>query len=195
VVWLDLNQEQARLLNLSLNKISGGWDQELLARLLSDLAPVESLDLSLSGFSDDELKKLLRNLEARDKKDRVESFDLDAALEAARAAPRAKSGDLWLPGDHRLMCGDCTNPDDVDRLFAGEKAALLATDPPYLVDYDGGERAATRGNKRRTKKTWDDYHEPETSVEFFKRFIQVAPQPSGLILGGALKVPEATAAA
>jgi DNA modification methylase len=173
-VFLDVTQEQARLLNLSLNKISGDWDQELLARLLADLAPVEGLDLSLSGFSDEEMKKLLKNLEARDKKDRIESFDLDAALEAARAAPRAKPGDLWLLGDHRLMCGDSTNPDDVDRLFAGDKAALLATDPPYLVDYDGGERAATKGNKGKTKKTWDDYHDPQTSVEFFKRFIQVA---------------------
>jgi DNA modification methylase len=174
VTFLDITLEQARLLNLGLNKISGDWDQELLARLLADLNAAPDLDLSLSGFGDDELKKLLKSLDARDKKDRVEHFDLDAALEAARAAPRAQRGEIWLLGDHRLMCGDSTADADVERLFAGEKASLLATDPPYLVDYDGGERAATKGNKGKIKKHWDDYHDPETSVEFFKQFIRAA---------------------
>ena len=54
VIFLDITLEQARLLNLSLNKISGDWDQELLARLLADLAPVEGIDLSVSGFGEDE---------------------------------------------------------------------------------------------------------------------------------------------
>jgi DNA modification methylase len=174
VIFLDISLEQARVLNLGLNRISGDWDQELLARLLADLKPIEEIDLALTGFSEEELKKLLKSLELRDKKDRVESFDLDAALEAARAAPRAQHGEIWLLGDHRLMCGDSTSPEDVERLFAGEKASLLATDPPYLVDYDGGERAETKGNKGRTKKHWDDYHDPETSIDFFKRFIQIA---------------------
>ena len=104
----------------------------------------------------------------------MEDFDLDAALEAARAAPRAQRGEVWALGDHRLMCGDSTDPADVERLFAGAKAVLLATDPPYLVDYDGGERAATKGNRGKTAKHWDDYHDPQTSVEFFKRFLDVA---------------------
>jgi len=173
-VFLDISIEQARLLNLSLNKISGEWDTELLARLLADLKPIEAIDLSLSGFTEDELMKLLKSMDARDKKDRIESFDLDAALEAARAAPRAQRGELWMLGEHRLLCGDSTDVGDVDRLFGGEKARLLATDPPYLVDYDGGERAATKGNKGKTAKHWDDYHDPETSVDFFKKFLQVA---------------------
>src|SRR6185503_16887130 len=60
VTFLDLSVEQARLLNLSLNKISGEWDNELLARLLADLKPIEDIDLSLSGFTEDELAKLLK---------------------------------------------------------------------------------------------------------------------------------------
>jgi len=51
---------------------------------------------------------------------------------------------------------------------------LLATDPPYLVDYDGGNRAATKANKGRTNKHWDDYHDPDTSVEFFSKFLRTA---------------------
>jgi ParB-like chromosome segregation protein Spo0J len=64
-VFLDITLEQARLLNLGLNKISGDWDNELLARLLSDLS-TEEVDLSLSGFDDDEVSKLLKSLEQRE---------------------------------------------------------------------------------------------------------------------------------
>jgi len=87
VVFVDLSREQARLLNLALNRISGEWDQELLARLLADLQQVPDLDLSLSGFADDELRKLLRSLDDREKRERPETFDLAAALEAATSVP------------------------------------------------------------------------------------------------------------
>ncbi|MFQ6031215.1 MAG: ParB N-terminal domain-containing protein, partial [Dehalococcoidia bacterium] len=107
-VLVDLSQEQARLLNLALNCIGGSWDQELLARLLTELNDVPNVDLTLTGFSDEELQKHLKSLEAREKKERIETFDLDAALKAASAAPVAKRGDLWLLGEHRLLCGDST---------------------------------------------------------------------------------------
>ena len=61
VTWLDVSVEQARLLGLALNKISGSWDEQLLARLLADLQATPDLDLTLSGFGDDEVKDLLRN--------------------------------------------------------------------------------------------------------------------------------------
>ena len=63
VTWLDVSVEQARLLGLALNKISGSWDDALLARLLADLGSTPDLDLSLSGFGEDEIKELLRSLE------------------------------------------------------------------------------------------------------------------------------------
>ncbi len=122
VIYLDIALEQARVLNIGLNRISGDWDKELLARLLADLKPIEAIDLALTGFSEEELAKMLKSLDLRDKKDRVESFDLEAALEAARAAPRAQHGEIWALGDHRLMCGDSTNTGDVERLMNGEKA-------------------------------------------------------------------------
>lgn len=137
VIWLDLDADQARLLNLALNKISGEWDEQLLARLLADLQGDGSLDLSLSGFSEDELKELLRSLEARDKTDRPEDFDLDAALEEATRSPRCQPGDLWELGEHRLLCGDATDAGAVGRLMGAERAACMWTDPPYGVDYTG----------------------------------------------------------
>jgi DNA modification methylase len=140
VTWLDLTVDQARLLGLALNKISGSWDEQLLARLLSDLQAVPDVDLTLSGFGEDEVKDLLRKLEVREKREHVESFDLDEALEEARRAPRTKPGDLWQLGDHRLLCGDATNAEDVARLLDGAEPKLLTTDPPYGVSLDGSWR-------------------------------------------------------
>ena len=136
VVFLDLPPEQARLLNLALNKISGSWDQELLARLLADLEAAPGVDLALSGFSEDEVAKLLKTLEAREKRERLEDFDLETALEAARADAGVKRGDVWRLGDHRLMCGDSADSGHVARLMAGGPASLMVTDPPYGVAYD-----------------------------------------------------------
>ncbi len=150
VVFLDLSVEQARVLNLALNKISGDWDQELLARLLADLQTVPDLDLSLSGFDDDELKKLLKSLEHREKRDRPETFDLAAALEAADTAPaRTQPGDVWLLGEHRLCCGDSTDSANVARLMAGKTAAMAFVDPPYNVDL-GNHGGQQRGQRKRT---------------------------------------------
>ncbi len=136
VTWLDISVEQARLLGLALNKISGSWDEQLLARLLADLGTTPGIDLSLSGFDEDEVKDLLRSLETREKRERPGAFDLETALDEARRAPRAKPGELWRLGDHRLLCGDATNPDDVARLLDGASPTLLATDPPYGVSLD-----------------------------------------------------------
>jgi hypothetical protein len=113
VIWLDVSAQQARLLGLALNRISGSWDDALLARLLAELQSVPELDLSLSGFDEAELKELLRSLETREKREREENFDLDEALEEARRTPRTKAGDLWALGPHRLLCGDSTAPEDV----------------------------------------------------------------------------------
>ena len=94
VVLVDLSEDQTRLLNLALNRISGTWDQELLARLLADLNAIPDVDMTLSGFSEDELQKHLKSLESREKRERLETFDLDEAMEAARTAPVAHTGDV-----------------------------------------------------------------------------------------------------
>jgi DNA modification methylase len=154
VSWLDIGVEQARLLGLALNKISGSWDEQLLARLLADLGSTPDLDLSLSGFGEDEIKDLLRSLETREKREQVESFDLDEALEEARRAPRTKSGDLWALGDHRLLCGDATSSADVYRLLDGAEPKLLTTDPPYGVSLDGSWRDGVYNGLGPAEKTY-----------------------------------------
>ena len=92
-------------------------------------AAATAIDLSLSGFAEDEIGGYLRQLEAREKRERPEAFDLDEALEQATREPRTRSGDLWRLGEHRLLCGD-------------------ATDPPYNVSL-GDHGGQTRARRRR----------------------------------------------
>jgi DNA modification methylase len=148
VTYLDLSIEQARLLNLALNKIGGSWDEQLLARLLADLQATPDVDLSLSGFGEDEVRDLLRSLETREKKERVEDFDLDSALEEATREPRSHPGELWALGEHRLLVGDSTKPEDVERVLAGRHAAMAFTDPPYNVSL-GDHGGQQRGSRKR----------------------------------------------
>ena len=158
VIVLDhLTEEQRRAYRLADNKLTelGAWDEALLAGELQELA-ADDFDLSLIGFSDAELDQLL-------------AFDVGGGEAAEGRAsppvvvpepprnPASRTGDLWILGDHRLLCGDSTSAADVRRLMNGERAALFATDPPYLVDYDGSNHP-TR-NKDWSPSygvTWDD---------------------------------------
>lgn len=147
VIYLDISVERARLLNLALNRIGGTFDERLLARMLADLAQTPDIDLSLSGFGEDEIAGLLRSMTARERRDQPESFDLDDALEEARRTPRTKLGDMWQAGDHRILCGDATDPAAIDRLLGGGRADMAFTDPPYNVamgDHGGHQRGSRR---------------------------------------------------
>lgn len=130
-VALELTPAQALALRIADNKSHelAQWDESLLA---TELANLQALDVDVRGlgFSDDEIAALLSPPVAEGKTDADEVPDPPANVETKR-------GDLWLLGQHRLLCGDSTNPEDVDRLMDGKQAALVATDPPYLVDYTG----------------------------------------------------------
>lgn len=108
-----------------------GWDREALGRTLASFSRE---DLAVSGFDAADLSQL----EAEQRK-----ADREASI-AVSEHPVARPGDLWTLGDHRLMCGDSTDAGDVAKLMGSDKAALVATDPPYLVDYTG-EKAKGSG--------------------------------------------------
>ncbi len=121
--------------------------EQLLARLLADLRTTDRVDLTLSGFDDDEVAKLLKGLDRRERRERPETFDLETALDAATREPRTKPGELWRLGDHRLVCGDATVAADVERLLGGRRPAMAFTDPPYNVslgDHGGQPRSSRR---------------------------------------------------
>jgi len=144
VIYLDCSVDQARALNLALNRISGTFDDDLLAQLLRDLA--QTVDVTVSGFGEDEVRKLLRRLESRARSDQLEDFDLDAELGAARGSGRVQRGQVWRLGDHRLMCGDAADADDVALLMDGRQARMCFTDPPYNVGFGdhGGQQPGSR---------------------------------------------------
>ena len=167
VVYVDVTDEQAKLLNLALNRIAGSWDQELLARLLAELQEAPGVDISLSGFGDDEIAKLLKSLDGREKRDRPEAFDFDAAWEEATADPGVGRGDIWLLGEHLLMCGDSADTGDVSRLMAGVTATVMVTDPPYGVAYD------PEGRKRKRPIANDDLGAGQ--AEFWTRAFSAWP--------------------
>ena len=172
-IFLDVSAAQARLLNVALNQIGGDFDQELLARLLADLQDVPDVDLSLTGFADDEIQQLLTSLDVREKRDRIETFDLEAAVATANARTCGTAGDVWQLGDHRVMCADATDPAQVARLLANVQPALLATDPPYFVDLTtrGGGRGRPRGTG---VADWDHATDPDAIVAFYTHYLTAA---------------------
>lgn len=136
VVVVDLDELKEKALNVALNKISGEWDIPKLQDLIQDLGSME-FDVSLTGFDNVEIENLFKDaIEAQIKED---NFDVDKELEKPTYA---KPGDLWMLGEHRLLCGDSTKPEDMDYLMAGKKANLVVTDPPYNVEYVGKTKDA-----------------------------------------------------
>ena len=129
VVIVDLDETKEKALNIALNKISGEWDEPKLALLIADLQ-ASDFDVSLTGFDLEEIEQLLSL--GDDKEVTDDGFDLDAALEQAAFV---EDGDLWQIGEHRLLCGDATKPENVERLMGGKQANLILTDPPYNVAF------------------------------------------------------------
>jgi DNA modification methylase len=127
IVAKGWSEPQRRAYVLADNKLTlnGGWDEDLLRVEIADLE-LEGFDLDLIGFDKDELATFL------DDALRSEIADVDDAPEPP-VDPITKPGDLWLLGEHRLLCGDSTKAEDVERLMAGAKADLMLTDPPYNV--------------------------------------------------------------
>jgi len=134
----DLSEAQKKAYIIADNKLAlnSGWDDELLKIELEQLKELD-FDLGLIGFSDDELALLMggETTEGLVDEDQVPELVDD---------PVTVLGDVWLLGNHRLMCGDSTSIDAVERLMDGQKADMVFTDPPYGVSYVGGHNKKKR---------------------------------------------------
>ena len=148
VVVVDMNTEKEKALNIALNKISGEWDTDKLALVIADLQGAD-FDVSLTGFDPEELDDLFRD----DVKDGVKEDDFDVEAELQKPV-FSKAGDLWMLGEHRLLCGDSTKPETYVLLMNGKKAQLVVTDPPYNVDYKG-----TAGKIKNDKMAEDQFEQ------------------------------------
>jgi DNA modification methylase len=123
---LSAAQRKAYILADNQLALNAGWDTELLRMELGDLQ-LADFDLSLIGFSDEELADLLPEVEELP----PEEMGDEEAVPKAPEEPVSKPGDVWLLGKHRVMCGDSTEITSVERLMDGAKAALMHADPPY----------------------------------------------------------------
>ncbi len=131
------------------------WDPDLLSQLVSELNLDVDFNLTDLGFSDKELTEILdQNFEDDSNKE-------DEAPPLPET-PVTQRGDLYLLGDHRLLCGDATNRDDVQRLLESEKLDAILTDPPYGVSY------LSRGQKR---EEWGGIQNDDLDAEGLERFL------------------------
>jgi len=146
VIRLDyLTTEQQKAYIIADNKIAenADWDINLLANELQELNALE-FDVSLLGFSDDELDNFL-NLKIEEEEEEEEEITI-------AKNPVTKKGDIWLLGRHRLLCGDSTQLEDYQKLTQQKKIDMLLTDPPYGVDYES-KRHKIRINENKRLKT------------------------------------------
>lgn len=126
---LTKTQRQAYVIADNKLALNAGWDDELLAVEIEELTG-EGFDISLLGFDDDELSGMEVDTGTKGLTDEDETPEVQA--EAI-----TKPGDVWILGKHRVMCGDSTSIDAVEKLMDGQKADMVFTDPPYGVDYKG----------------------------------------------------------
>ena len=144
-----LTEAQKRAYVLADNKLAeqAGWDRELLALELGDLSEL-GVDLTTLGFEAGELDDLFRSEEPDPREEETPEPPVD---------PVSRAGDLWVLGKHRVLCGDATDRQTVERMLDGVRPSFMVTDPTYGVEYDPAWRnAATTARTTRTGKVRND---------------------------------------
>lgn len=147
----DLTEAQKRAYILADNQLAlnAGWDEEMLSVELADLQE-NAFDLSVLGFAENDLEKLLNGESESDAKD--DDFDLSSALEQAAFV---ETGDVWIVGKHRLVCGDATSKEDVAKLMDGKKANMLLTDPPYGVSFKSSSGLTIKNDSMKNEEFYN----------------------------------------
>jgi len=138
-----LSESQKRAYVLADNKLAenAGWDDELL-RIELEALQAAGFDLSLTGFADDELAALMAELAGN------EGLTDDDAVPEVTDDPVSQPGDVWLLGEHRVLCGDATDPVALETLMGSDLADMAFTDPPYNVNYANTAKDKQRGTHR-----------------------------------------------
>ena len=124
------DEAKVKALNIALNKISGEWNEQLLADLLVDLQDAQ-FNLDLTGFEAPEIDQLFSKLHNKDIEE--DNFDVEEEL---KNPAFSQAGDIWTLGRHRVICGDSTLPETFKLILEGKRANLVLTDPPYNVNVE-----------------------------------------------------------
>ena len=157
----ELSLEEERELNIRLNKNTGSWDEELL----------KDFDMSLLldvGFGDEELQNLFDDVDVVD-----DDFDIEKALQET-ITPKVKTGEIWELGKHRLLVGDSTDGELVQKLMAGDLADIVYCDPPYNIGLDYSKGV---GNKEKYQGSYsgkDDSKKDSGYMDFLDKSMGVA---------------------
>ena len=185
-VVVDLDEAKEKALNIALNKISGEWDNDLLASLLKDLDG-SGYDITLTGFDLAEAQELFGSGSMENVHE--DDFDADSALDAV-SEPKTKTGDLWLLGQHRLLCGDCTQNEDVSKVLDEKTADIMVTDPPYNVDYGSAVKGKHESQSRQGRLIANDNLSDDEFYQFLLAFYKAAEK--GLKKGAPIYVFHST---
>jgi DNA modification methylase len=167
-LFVELSAEEERLVLASLDPIAAmaGADRAKLQELLTS---IQSEDEQVRGLLEQVARQ--QHIELSTAGGLVDPDEVPKAPEQ----PVTKPNDLWIVGNHRLLAGDSTNPEDVRRLMAAERAVAMICDPPYLTNYRADNHPQSYANRPATKdKHWDDYVDHDSSVAFYESFLRAA---------------------
>ncbi len=168
---VDLPEEQEKALNIALNKLDGEWDDAKLAALLDELTTLNEFDIELTGFDLPDANELIASVLHTNNEDKDEDFDVDAASRTDHPAV-TKPGEVIELGRHRLLCGDCSRMADVRRVLGDGRADLLATDPPYGVNYYGGNRPMPEKARPKQSRQWQRIYNDNMTQAQYTRWLR-----------------------
>lgn len=156
VGYVNLTIDKEKALNVAMNRISGEWDEDLLAQLLNSI----KADIEKTGFEANEITRLLDKLLDKDPED---DFEVKVPKN-----PKSRTGYTYKLGRHTLMCGDATNAEQVKILMGGKVAQMVFTDPPYNIDYQGG---MSTHNQNKREGIMNDKMSKSAFFQFLKKSI------------------------
>ena len=159
----DLTDTQKRAYILADNKLAldAGWDDEILKQEIKALDDL-NFDISLTGFDLDEFDFTQSDIEFEE-----DEYDVDANIPEI---PKAKYGDIYQLGNHRLMCGDSTSEEDISKLVDGAEMDLCVTDPPYNVNYGSINETGYGKERDNGNKILNDNMDDESFYQFLLAF-------------------------
>lgn len=163
---VDLSLAKEKALNIALNKIRGDWDEDKLAVLLQELSSIPDFNIELTGFDLPEISSIFDG-QTEDKED---GFDFEKAVESIET-PITKKGDLIELGNHRILCGDSSDHESFKTLLGKEKISLVQTDPPYNVNYYGGNRPKADGRPKQSRH-WERIYSDNMTQEDYEIWLK-----------------------
>lgn len=157
----ELTLDEERELNLRLNKNTGSWNEELLKEFDMNVL----LDV---GFGDEELQNLFDDVDVVD-----DDFNIEKALKDT-VTPKVKSGEIWELGKHRLLIGDSTDKEAVERLMNGDLADIVYCDPPYNIGLDYSKGVGNKEKYQGSYSAKDDSKKDSDYMDFLDKSMEVA---------------------